>query len=364
MNWRKFFANVVICVVFTVSVMLMFALPASAEVEIVKEKTSILDFLKPYSDSIEKGKIFSPNIKISGYTQLKFLANKSDGEQTSEFEIMRARLKLSGDLNKYFAYNFMFGALEPPPAKDRKAEVVNAFIDVKFAPYANLRAGQFFIPFGYEGPHVITKNDMIERSDLTAVMNSFAIFRDIGVMFFGDAEKLRYKLSLTNGAGANKRDDNSRKDVMGTVQYSLLDDLMLGFSGHLGSFADSGNRAFNRKRWNAHVVYKPNKFSLIGEFTHREQEADPAAGDFALIRSNGFYALAGYHIFDDFQTVVRYTMLDNNLDKGDDMRRCLTFGVNFFYGEHVRVAANYEVRDEEKNPAVGNRFTLMLQGSF
>jgi len=361
MNWRKFLQSVVLCIL-TASVLLVFSASAGAE-KIVK-KTSILDIFKPYSDSIEKGKILSPNIKISGYTQLKFLADDSEGKKSTEFEVMRARLKLSGDLNKYFAYNFMFGALEPPPAEERKAEIVNAFIDVKFAPYANLRVGQFFIPFGYEGPSVITKNNMIERSDLTAVMNSFAIFRDIGVMIFGDVSKLRYKLSLTNGTGANKRDDNSKKDIMGTVQYSILDDLMIGFSGHLGSFAESANRTFNRKRWNAHVVYKPGKFSFVGEVSHREQEAAPATGDFSLIRDNGFYLLAGYHFFDDFQTVIRYTMIDNNLDKGDDIRRCVTFGFNFFYGEHVRIAANYEVRDEEKNPTIGNRFTLMLQGSF
>jgi len=325
-----------------------------------EKKTSILDLFNISRDS----KSFSPTMNLGGYMQTKFLADNGKDAKSSEFKIMRARLKLFGDFNKYISYNFMLGALEPPPAEEPKAEVVNAIIDIKLYPYANIRIGQFFIPFGYEAPKVITSNDMTERSDLTAFMNSYAIFRDIGVMFFGDAGKLKYKLSLTNGTGANKKDDNGKKDLMATLQYSPIDDLMVGMSGHLGNFGETSQRYFNRKRWNAHIKYTPGKLTLISEFTHREEEQDPNKKDFTLVRSNGFYAMAGYHIFDDFQTVVRYTWFDRNLDGEGDIRKDVAFGINYFYNEHVRVALNYEIRDEEKNPNVGNLFTLMIQGSY
>ncbi len=326
-----------------------------------ESKTSVLDFFGVAPTNI-KGKLFEPTVNIHGYTQLKFLADKSRNAKSSEFEVTRARLKVFGDINKYISYNVMAGALEPPPARDRKAEFSDIFIDAKFSSKIKLRMGQFFIPFGYEGPKAITINDMIERSMLTALMNSYAIFRDIGVMVFGDIEKFNYSLSITNGAGANKRDENDGKDIMGTVRYSISDELMVGVSGHLGSVGESGERTFNRKRWNAHAVYTPGKFTGIAEFTHREEE-DPNLG-YTLIRSNGWYALAGYHFFDDFQGIIRYTWMDKNLDGEGDIFNEFALGVNFFYGKHIRIAVNYEIRDEEKNPDVDDLFTLLAQVSY
>jgi hypothetical protein len=70
-----------------------------------------------------------------------------------------------------------------------------------------VRVGQYKLPFGFQRYLRSTYYDFV---DLSETMTAFSLERDVGVMVLGRplGGRLQYQLSITNGAGAGKLNDN------------------------------------------------------------------------------------------------------------------------------------------------------------
>ena len=280
----------------------------------------------------EKDKNY-PALNPTGFLQTHFNADDMSGNPAS-FSIHRARFGFKGHLSKNIQLNLVVGAAEPP---NNTPALVNAFTDFTLDPGFNLRAGQFFAPFGLEGPEPITQNPAIERAFSTRSMNPFRMFRDIGVMAYGTLGSFQYSVAIMNGSGANITENLNPKDFLARIQYNPIENLKTGISAHLGSYeATSINMlsSFSRQRWGLHVVYDPSPLLLRGEFFLRNRETVTDDKE----QSTGGYLLGKYTITEKWSAIARYDYYSP--EGSNDPYQGLTLGPNYQVGQNTQLSLN------------------------
>jgi hypothetical protein len=290
-------------------------------------------------------------MKIVGFAQLHFVDEEG---ANSEFKVHRLRLGVAGKITDPLSYNLVLGAVEPP---DRLPHLVNGFVDYAARPGTlNVRAGQFLVPFGLEGPEVITFNPAIERSTASRRLNPYNMFRDVGAQVNGSLGKVGYAVAAINGTGANNSENNDRKNLIGRLSYQVADHLMLGVSGDAGNYI-SGEQDFDRNRFGVDAEYLRAGMRIRGEFISRD-DAQPIGG---MQTGRGWYILAAKRLNARWEPVARYEQLGPNRDIADDLLTIITLGVNYYFAGVTRFSVNYEIRDDDANPAVGNLLTAQMQ---
>ncbi len=296
-----------------------------------------------------------PSYKIGGFLQQQFITDQTAGS-ADRFTIHRARIGVSGDITERIKVNFIGGYAEPPNNTPR---LVNAFVDFDLHPLLQLRAGQFLLPFGLEGPEPIILNPAIERSTAIRRLNTFTMFRDIGVQVSGQRSIFSYAAAVVNGAGANQTDQADPKDLMGRFGIRLADDLSVGASGHMGEYQPdpaSGDHQ-SRYRFGLDISYTGNPLFLRGEYIHRQDDL----GGGNSVKMNGGYLLGGYKVTDDLQAIARIEYFEPGTAADDEKFTGFTLGANYYFEGHTRLSVNYEVREDELNPALGNMLTVQMQ---
>ncbi len=299
-----------------------------------------------------------PNYRVAGFVQQHFTLDETEG-QPANFSIYRARIGVNGQISERIRVNLVGGYVEPP---DNSPRLVNFFVDFDVHPLLQIRTGQFLVPFGLEGPEVITLNPAIERSTATRRINTFRMFRDIGVQLSGRHEAFTYALAVVNGTGANLPEQVDPKDILIRVGYDISPEFNIGLSGHLGHYqpdAASSNTE-NRYRFAADFYYKGSPFFTRGEFIYRTDEL-PGGGE---INRFGTYLLAGYQITDQLEAIIRGEYYEPNTDIDDAELTVFTIGANYRFIGNTRVSANYEIRDDKLNPDLKNLFTVQMQVAF
>jgi len=167
-------------------------------------------------------------LKIGGYVQAD---NRSfiDSSQDNEFVIRRARLRLSGDIGKRYDFQLLADFV------DDGASVENAFVDINFARWFELRAGKFKTPFGIERLQGAVDIPFVER----ALTNNLVPNRDVGVSMSGEVAdgRVEYALAVLNGEPDNESgngDANDAVDVVGRIYAKPFSTQMYSFARGLG----------------------------------------------------------------------------------------------------------------------------------
>jgi hypothetical protein len=120
---------------------------------------------------------------------------------TSTFLVQHAELFFEGNTyRRLIEYRFQVDFAEAQILKD-------AFLQWRHGNWIAVRVGQYKVPFGFQRYLRSTYYDFVDRSE---TMNAFSLERDVGVMILGRplGGRLQYQLSITNGAGAGKLNDN------------------------------------------------------------------------------------------------------------------------------------------------------------
>ena len=164
----------------------------------------------------------------TGLLQQEFII-EGEGSTSPHFLMRRARLGAKGDLTENAGVNFIGGLME---GADNEPALVNGYMDYHFSPALIVRAGKFLVPFGQDGPTAIAQNPAIERSHTSRQLNSYPLFRSVGVKLKGSTDNMGYSLALLNKAGSIT--DPEVSDVAGRFYVSLLDQLEIGISGNYG----------------------------------------------------------------------------------------------------------------------------------
>ena len=119
----------------------------------------------------------------------------------SEFTLPHAEVILEGHVgSRLLSYRLQLDAAQSPTIRD-------AYIQIGTGRRFGLRVGQFKIPYGLQR---WTYSGELEFVTISTPMQAFTLERDIGLMATGRpfAGRLEYELSVTNGSGAGRLNDN------------------------------------------------------------------------------------------------------------------------------------------------------------
>jgi phosphate-selective porin OprO and OprP len=304
-------------------------------------------------------------VKISAYTQFRYQdfgePNKPDG-----FDLRRARIDLKGKLNNNWEYRLQteFGG--------GTTKLVDATLKYNYSSKLIFTVGQFKIPFSSENLTPSSRLEFINRSTVTEALvargkdiSGNQLGRDIGAQVNGSFFKLKdftlidYALAIFNGQGINSSDLNSQKDLAGRILIQPIKGLKAGGSCYIGydkigKDSTASNKV--RNRFGFEASYVRSRLVFQGEYM---------MGTDGNVDRNGYYFFTGYTFAKKkLQAIVKYEYYDTNKNNGNDAITAYTGGLNCFVNDNIKLAANYEIHNEEGQSLNNDLFSLQFQIQF
>jgi phosphate-selective porin OprO and OprP len=179
------------------------------------------------------------------YRNVNGLAN--DGKNNSGFDLRRIRPIIEGTLYDIYDFRFTpeFGESKTTNATSTSG-IVDAYIDARFNPWFQVRAGKFKPYVGLERLQSASDIKFIERS---YVSNNILPNRDLGAAIHGDVfdGKVNYSVGIYNGVvdggdNTTSQDTNNDKDYAVRVFTTPFKDSVNALAGlGFGLAASHGN---------------------------------------------------------------------------------------------------------------------------
>lgn len=320
------------------------------------------------------------NPEVGGYIEGWYRSDESNvSNQTgskrvdNEFRVRRARIDVKGDADEMIGYRITGNFDGPAPASGTTSvKLWDGYIVYKMNPLINITYGQFKYPFSLEGlegtPDRIPVLRAESVNDIAGRLGTQGgSFRDIGVKIDGqkkDIAGLSYGLALINGAGINKGDNNSRKDIVGRVTISPLKNLSLGLSAYTGRGEDVSDLAkVKETAYATDVEYKLNSgLALRGEYITAKWENwgyDTVSKKWKTKSGvnqepSGWYLQAAYKILPmpDIELLARYEDYDEDNNTANSHLKTATAGITYYLKGKNRITVNYLVRNADNSPIV------------
>ena len=288
-------------------------------------------------------KILGKLPKISGFINLRYQYDGADG--SNSFDVRRARIDIQGDIIPKLDYRLQVEFAGTP-------KILDAYVRWKMASFANLQVGQFKLPFTLENPYAPTALETIDNSQ---VIDRFASYndvsgiksngRDIGISLSGSFFKregynvLEYNAGVFNGNGINNLDMNKKKAFAGTLSVTPARYFTLAGFYYNGTTTDKERGEQKRMRVGGGAKYEDGKLLLRGEYI---------TGKTGVLKSEGFYVMAGYFFIPKLQGVVKYDYFQE--DKYRKATRSVKYvvGLNYTVIGKTRLQLNYTYRDNQE----------------
>ena len=316
-----------------------------------------------------KGGIEMP--RISGFVQGMYQANLTDegklmdGDKASTFRMRRVRMSVDGNLFKGLSYKIQGDFT-------RKPMLVDAFLKYKVSPAFAIQLGQFKTPFTIESPINPVNLEIFDYGEIVQALSGYSdvcgvgsLGRDLGIMATGsllpvemsNGEKLNlvdYSIGLFNGNGANEKDNNNRKDIVGRLDiHPWVKALTLSGSYYYGKYTKDENVNCTRNRWAAGAQYNDGKLVLRGEYVGGETGVKTDLEENSLYNSNGYYAQAGYYFglgkehSQKLMPVLRYEHFTTNDAVVNGGTNWYTAGINYWPLKSVNFKLDYSLVQKE-----------------
>ncbi len=181
------------------------------------------------------------SVRFSGRVQTQFNTTSVTGASSTEFLIRRARLSATVTVN-----DLVSGKVDPD-FSGGKITLKDAYMRLSFDPRFRLTLGQFKRPFDLFELTSSTRMLVVERSggirgiDTCAGPGGICTLshmteklqyadRDIGVLADGRLADgmVSYAVSVTNGTGANREDENGNKSFTGRLTVEVAPNITIG----------------------------------------------------------------------------------------------------------------------------------------
>lgn len=306
--------------------------------------------------------------KISGYLQSGWNYTSNANSSTSSFQAKRLRLLLDGKVGEKVdfrlqieAFNGISGSTNGNGQKN--LQVMDAFATWKIVPEFKVRVGQFYTPLGYENYDISPATlETVDFSNIVYRMacrnpyeyNLVDYGRDLGIMFIGDAfdsgkgfSYLHYDVAITNGSIPCKDDSNQSKDIYvsltvrpfkyfnikGTYNWGEYKSVELAGGKGVGSGNYNPMNRFVVGAW----YDNPKGLNLRAEYGHMKS----AVGGVDVVKENGAYVLAGWHL-GKFLPIVRWDMYEDCVNTGtaNNYNRIL-LGCTYQIFKNMKLQVNY-----------------------
>lgn len=307
-------------------------------------------------------------ILLSGYAQAGYTYD-DEKDPDNMFDVKRIIFMAEGRITRdwlcYFMYNFNAGG-----------SLTEVYTEYKFLPGLSARLGQFKTPYTIENLISPSSLELINcysqaTNYLAGIDNSDKLYggmggRDMGLMIYGRVfdELVDYQLAVMNGQGINVKDQNNSKDIAGSVMLNLLKELSVGGSFNKGkgcaldvsavNSAIKPGESYTRNRWSAGAVIETKNVSVRSEYLN---------GKDGKIRSDGFYALASFHVLPKKLDVIASYDYFNRDKTFKDKQTNYIAGLQYWFYPRCRVQAQYTFRDK-KNGGNSNLIQTQIQVRF
>ena len=307
--------------------------------------------------------------KISGFVQGMYQANMNEGGELKDntFSLRRVRMSIEGNLAKGLTYKIQGDFT-------RKPMLVDAYVKYKVCNEFAIQVGQFKTPFSIESPinpvnlEIFDYGEVIKNlvgySDVCGVGS---IGRDLGIMATGSLFPVElqngqqfglvdYSVGVFNGNGANEKDNNNHKDIVGRLDFHpWVKALTLSGSYYFGKYTKDENINCTRDRWSAGIQYNDGTLVIRGEYlsgtTGFLSEIYGAYGQITdiielPIKSEGYYAVAGYNFAvgknksQKLMPVLRYEHFAKSFLSGTEW---YTVGINYWPLKSVNFKFDYSL---------------------
>lgn len=353
----------------------------------------------------------------------------------NSFDIGTALIGFRGNLYRDYGegrnldYQVSFGA--SPQTGAASLSVLDAFVRYNVFPTINLEEprltltlGQQLIPFGLEPAAPEDLKPVINNALWTRAANAAEFgrtgngflglgLRQIGFIARGDlfpkvdwgsnyrGATLEWAAGVVNGSGSNISDDNSEKDYLGRLAFtvpadynSLWRELKIGGSFYFGTqnrrVGSGTNTAFvssgERNRFGLDFSYNRNPIGITYEWVRgfdgeaagstpaqpglRNRESE--AHTLTLFYNFGEQFVRAYRDkpkYDDwwpksYQPFIRWDYFDPDIRRVGDDLAILTAGFNAFFAETTKLQLNYNSRFLASDHVPQDEFLLQIQYGF
>jgi hypothetical protein len=257
--------------------------------------------------------------KFGGYIIGKYSYTDRDNAASGDgFNIRLIRVYVDGTVLRDFKYRIQMELNGTAHLKDAQVE---------WAKYKQFSAkmGQFKRPFTFENPYNPWNVGLGDYSQLTKKLAGMGDYtgeasmggRDQGLQVQGDLfpvakdhhSLIQYQLGVFNGQGINKKDADSKKDVIGNVKFQPVKGWLIGLFGWHGTYT-ADNLTVDRNRWAVGSTYENGAWRARVEYAHSQGHklADyKTDGTVAGTgRADAWYATVGVPCTDWLTTFVRY----------------------------------------------------------
>lgn len=349
--------------------------------EVLKEKGVITEEdykavtkTKPFSYKVGKGfslasadEKFQLSLGARLQSRYTFTENET-APNASEFRVRRMKLFMAGhayskDLTYKLQVNFA----------DSGKLLEDAWLNYRFADEAQLLFGQEKVQFARQEITSSGAQQFVDRSNAT---ETFKVGRDTGAMLHGKVAKglATYNLGIYGGVGQNtvRTTDNNALaarvtvNPFGEMAYSEADldqsaKPLLSIGGNYyrntlkktsATAYETNNLAFAGSNgwlgrgasvfgaaeevdidsYGVDTAFKWNGFSAQGEYFIGRAEGQDSGNK---LRAHGAYAQAGYFIIPkNLEIAARYSYVDPNRDRSDDLRTEVTGAVSYYFDKH------------------------------
>lgn len=299
--------------------------------------------------------------KINGVLNLRY-QYKDANSYVNSFDIRRAFLIMTGKIVEDISYRFMVDFANNP-------KILDFYLEWKPIKYLNVQVGQFRTPLSMENlylpPALLTVDYALSVNNL--VINGPAVDgkptlntgRDLGIGVYGNAitignhDLLEYNLSLFNGNMINTTDNNTTKDLSGSLYVQPVKGLHLGGSFYTGEF--DVNKS-TRSRYAFGTRYEDEKWHIRAEYL---------GGKTGIKESSGYYATVAYYVTPKIQPLVRYDVYQSDNTKSTTISTNYTAGFNYWMTSKSRLQLNYTYNtNADKTIKDNNYFVTQLMIVF
>lgn len=306
--------------------------------------------------------------KISGYLQSGWNYTSNANSSTSSFQAKRLRLLLDGKVGEKVdfrlqieAFNGISGSTNGNGQKN--LQVMDAFATWKIVPEFKVRVGQFYTPLGYENYDISPATlETVDFSNIVYRMacrnpyeyNLVDYGRDLGIMFIGDAfdsgkgfSYLHYDVAITNGSIPCKDDSNQSKNIYVSLTVRPFKYFNIKGTYNWGEYKSvelAGGKGVGSGSYNPMNRYvvgawydNPKGLNLRAEYGHMKS----AVGGVDVVKENGAYVLAGWHL-GKFLPIVRWDMYEDCVNTGtaNNYNRIL-LGCTYQIFKNMKLQVNY-----------------------
>ncbi|WP_234023484.1 porin [Sorangium cellulosum] len=340
------------------------------------------------------------------------------------FDTGAAILSFNGILYKDYEegrnliYSVRFGASPQQASNNSFLNLLDAQLSYSILPtlgpedwVLQVTLGQQLLPFGLEVPASEELKPVITNAQFTTKLGLNR--RDLGLIVRGDilpqvdygynyrAALLAYAVGITNGSGPNTPDDNSEKDLLGRLAFtvpsdynSLLRQITLGGSVYFGwqnTFLKDEKKTLSgkgvKRRYGADIYYNHYPIGVTYEFIYGQDDAtlgttpdDPRKTRLTSLShvATFFYNwgeqfLRGYRNqgrYDDwwpktYQPFLRIDLFDPSTEVLENRVDVYTLGFNLFFAETTKFQLNFNRRDDRTNTeGAQHELLAQLQGGF